>query len=246
MAKNKRDNGLIVAIIFASVIISASLTFFGMTLAGNGVSGVNLEEEIAKGIDAYVERAQQGPEINAEDFVDDDAVLGDKDAPLTIVEFSDYECPFCARFFSDTLSQIKENYIDTGKVKMVYRDFPLSFHPAAMPASIAAECAREQGGDESYFKVHDYVFANQGSIPSQNDAADFYGKLASSFGVKNTAEFKKCIADEKYKDEAIKDLQDGQRAGISGTPGFIVGSQILEGAQPYSVFEQVIEAELAK
>ena len=246
MAKNKRDNGLIVAIIFASVIISASLTFFGMRLAGGDAGNMNLEEEIARGIDNYVANSQKAPTVNAEDFVDDDAVLGDKDAPVTIVEFSDYECPFCARFFQDTLPQLKKNYIDTGKVKMVYRDFPLSFHPAAMPAAIAGECAREQAGDEAYYKVHDHVFANQGSIPNQANAADYYGKLAKSFGVKDEAQLRKCIADEKYKAEANKDMQDGQKAGVSGTPGFIIGSQLLEGAQPYEAFVQAIEAELAK
>ena len=80
--------------------------------------------------------------------IDDDPVLGDKNAPVTIVEFSDYECPFCKRHFDQTLPELIKNYIDTGKVKLVYRDFPLSFHdPMATKEAVAANCAREQGGD---------------------------------------------------------------------------------------------------
>src|SRR3989344_396211 len=94
--------------------------------------------------------------------VDDDAVLGDKKAKVTIIEFSDYECPFCGRHFSQTYPLIKSQYVDTGKVKIVFRDFPLnSIHPLAQPAAEAAECVREKGKDEAYWKMHDKIFENQ-------------------------------------------------------------------------------------
>src|SRR3989304_1908007 len=87
--------------------------------------------------------------------LDDDAVLGDKNAPVTIIEFSDYQCPFCRKFWTETLPSIKSQYVDTGKVKIVFRDFPLtSIHPSAQPAAEAAECVREQGGDKAYFEYH--------------------------------------------------------------------------------------------
>src|SRR3989344_6683922 len=87
---------------------------------------------------------------------DDDAVLGNEDAPVTIIEFSDYQCPFCRKFWTETLGQIKSEYIDTGKVKLVFRDFPLSsLHPQAQASAEAAECVKEKGGDEAYFKMHD-------------------------------------------------------------------------------------------
>lgn len=93
--------------------------------------------------------------------LDDDPVMGNSNAPVTMVEFSDYECPFCKRYFEQTYPQLKKDYIDTGKVKLVYRDLPLSFHePAASVEANAANCVREQKGDEAYFKMHDLLFKN--------------------------------------------------------------------------------------
>lgn len=97
------------------------------------------------------------PRVNVS--ADDDAVLGNPNAPVTVIEFSDYECPFCKRFYDQTLGQIKKEYIDTGKVKFIYRDYPLSFHPGAEPAAQAANCAGEQG---KYWEMHDKIFQAQG------------------------------------------------------------------------------------
>ncbi len=94
--------------------------------------------------------------------VDDDAVLGDKNAPVTLIEFSDYECPFCQRHFKQVYPSIKKDYIDTGKVKLVFRDFVAvtAHNPNAMTEAMATSCARDQDGDEAYFKMHDNIFAN--------------------------------------------------------------------------------------
>lgn len=92
--------------------------------------------------------------------IDDDAVLGNSSAPITMIEFSDYECPFCQRHFRDTHKQLVQNYVDAGKLKIVFRDLPLPFHdPVATEAAVAANCAREQGGDEAYYKYHDEYFS---------------------------------------------------------------------------------------
>ncbi len=90
--------------------------------------------------------------------VDDDPVLGKSDAPVTIIEFSDFQCPYCLRWWEETLPQIKQAYIDTGKVRLIYRDFPLAFHPGAEPAALAANCAHEQG---KYWEMHDKIFEEQ-------------------------------------------------------------------------------------
>jgi len=95
------------------------------------------------------------PTIDMQALLDDDEFEGNEDAPVTIVEFSDFQCPFCSRFYSQTLPQLKENYIDTGKVKLIYRDFPLSFHPEAQGAAEAGECASDQG---KFWEFHDYIF----------------------------------------------------------------------------------------
>ena len=187
------------------------------------------------------------PSARAEVSVDDDAVLGDKNAPVTIIEFSDYQCPFCRKFWQDTLPQLKKDYIDTGKVKLVYRDFPLSFHPMAIPAAEAANCAREKGGDAAYFKMHDKIFEEQnkldgGTVQStvQFTTQDIK-KWAKDIGYDITA----CMDSGKYRDEVQKDFDEGGASGVQGTPGFFVNGQLISGAQPYQVFKQLIDAELA-
>lgn len=168
---------------------------------------------------------------------DDDSVLGDEDAPVTIIEFSDYQCPFCAKFYTDSLQQIKKDYVETGKVKVIYRDFPLSFHPEATPSAIAAECAGEQG---EYYAFHDGLFENQGRL-----GADLYAELAKDIGL-DMSKFNTCLKDPKMAAEVQKDFKDGQASGVTGTPAFFVNGVKVSGAQPYSVFKQIIDAELAK
>jgi len=174
--------------------------------------------------------------VDMESLIDDDAIKGDPNAPVTIVEFSDFECPFCGRFYSQTLSEIDEKYIKTGKVKFVYRDFPLSFHPQAQKSAEAAECAGEQ---DKFYEMHDLLFENgvQGGVSA------FKG-FASEIGL-DTAEFNECLDSGEMESEVKKDFLDGQKAGIQGTPGFIINGKLVSGAQPFSVFEQIIEAELS-
>jgi protein-disulfide isomerase len=178
--------------------------------------------------------AQAAPSVDVS--IDDDYILGDKDAPVTIVEFSDYQCPFCGRFYQQTLPQLKSNYIDTGKVRLVFRDFPLSFHPEAEPAAIAANCAGEQG---KYYEFHDKVFENQATMSSGS-----YKQWAQELGL-DLSEFDVCLKDPAQKAEVRKDFQDGGAAGVQGTPAFFVNGKLVSGAQPYQVFEQLIEAELS-
>jgi len=168
--------------------------------------------------------------------LDDDAVLGDPNAPVTIVSFEDYQCPYCGRAFQDTFPQIKKDYIDTGKVKMVFRDFPLSFHPEALPAAEAAECAGDQG---KYWEYHDELFKNQQLLSSS-----LYPQLASQLGL-DTAKFQQCLDSGKHTQEVQNDFAYGSQAGVSGTPTFFINGVMLVGAQPYSAFKQVIDAELA-
>lgn len=178
---------------------------------------------------------QLPPPSGAAVTVDDDPVLGDKDAPVTIIEFSDYECPFCGRHFRETYPLIKKNYIDTGKVKLVYRDFPLNFHPMAVPAAVAANCVREKGSDSAYWKMHDRIFENQQSLSNEN-----LKKWAQELGY----DIASCFDSGKYKEEVQKDVADGSAAGVQGTPGFFINGQQISGAQPYSVFQQAIDAAL--
>jgi len=175
-------------------------------------------------------------------LADDDPFLGDENAPVTIIEWSDYECPFCKRFYDQTLPQIKSQYVDTGKVKFVYRDFPLGFHQNAHIEAEAAECARDQVGNTAYFKYHDEIFKRTTSN-GLGIAVDQLPVIAKDVGL-DVDEFNTCLNSGKFKSEVDKDLQEGSAVGIQGTPGFIINGKLVSGAQPFSVFQQVIEAEL--
>ncbi|KKR22270.1 MAG: DSBA oxidoreductase [Candidatus Yanofskybacteria bacterium GW2011_GWD2_39_48] len=189
--------------------------------------------------------------INSTVLMDDDAILGDKNAPVTIVEFSDFQCPFCRTFWSATLSQIKKEYIDTGKVKFIYRDFPLPFHPAAEPSAEATECAADQN---KYWEMSDVIFAEQakrGEGTIQYTVTDIK-KWASQIGL-DMIKFNSCMDSGKYKSEVEKDAQAGASFGVSGTPTTFINGQMMVdgngnsiGASPFSVFKKIIDEELAK
>jgi protein-disulfide isomerase len=173
---------------------------------------------------------------------------GSDTAALTLVEFSDYQCPFCGRYVHDTFPQMRRDYIDTGKVKYVFRNFPLeAIHPDAFKAAEAAHCAGEQG---KYWEMHDRLFANQRAL----GAAQLVG-YAQALGL-DPQPFRQCLDSAKYAAEIRKDLEDGQKAGVRGTPTFFLGLtdakdpqikvlRMLVGAQPYARFKEAIEALLA-
>jgi len=175
------------------------------------------------------------PSTYADVSEDDDAVQGNANAPVTIIEFSDFQCPFCEKFFTDTLPQIEANYIKTGKVKLIYRDFPLEIHQYAGKAAEAAECARDKGGDSAFWKMHDKIFENQASLSEDN-----LKKWAKELGYNIDS----CLDGGKKKAEVQKDLADGIAAGISGTPSFFINGKLIEGAVPYNVFESEINSAL--
>ncbi|MEK9159285.1 MAG: DsbA family protein [Patescibacteria group bacterium] len=173
---------------------------------------------------------------------DDDPFMGSEDAPITMIEFSDYQCPFCRSFFNETLPLIKENYIDKGLVKLVYRDMPLTSlgHTDATPAANAAECARDQGGDEVYFAYHDLIFEGEnklgyGTVKIPEESLYTY---AEQLGL-DADQFKECQEGQKYYDEIAEDSAAGRAAGMNGTPSFVINGQLVIGAYPYETFEQI-------
>ena len=167
---------------------------------------------------------------------DDDAVLGDADAPVTIIEFRYYQCPFCGRFYAQTLPLLKSQYVDTGKVKMVFRDFPLTqIHPMAMPAAQATECVREEGGDDAFWEMHDVLFENQESLSNAN---------LIMWAMEIGYDIEDCLNSGKYASEVQNDIKDAVAAGGQGTPYFVINGKPLSGAQPFEAFQQIIESEL--
>jgi protein-disulfide isomerase len=174
--------------------------------------------------------------------VADAPALGRPDAPVTLVEFSDYQCPFCQQFFVATLQVLKRDYIDTGKVRYVFRDYPLDqIHPQARKAAEAAHCAGDQG---KYWEMHDLLFRNQRAltVPQLGEHARAIGLQANAFDA--------CLASGKHAARVGKGLEDGLAAGIQGTPGFVVGKTepgssmegaAVRGAQPVEVFRRLID-----
>src|SRR5947209_8430738 len=174
-------------------------------------------------------------------------MLGRADAPVTLVEFSDYQCPFCQRFFATTLSALKQHYVDTGKVRYVFRDFPLDqMHPQARRLAEAAHCAGEDG---KYWEMHDVLFRGQKVLaPSQLD------EQAHLVGL-NKAKFDDCLSSGRYAAMVQRGLVDGAAIGAQGTPSFVVGKTKagdlvegtpIRGAQTLEVFRQIIEQKLAE
>lgn len=248
-----------VSILIGSVLISIAILVNGGVIQIKGLTGSRAGGQAAlaptqptgQAAAPTVPDAPTGP-VKAS--VDDDPVMGDPNAPVTIIDFSDYECPFCKRHFDQTFGQIKKDYVDTGKVKYVYRDLPLSFHdPLATKQAIAANCAREQGNDETYFKMHDAIFKTTTSNGNGMTMDQLYG-LATTIGIDQAA-FKTCVDTDKYKDEVAKDLADAAAIGATGTPSFVIGAstdsgeiegQLVVGAQPYAAFKTIIDEKLPK
>jgi len=181
--------------------------------------------------------------------LDDDPFKGNPDAPVTIVEFSDFQCPFCSRFYQQTLPQLEEEYISTGKVKFVYRDFPLeSIHPNAIPAHIAAECADEQ---EMFWEYHDVLFDKVAEWQRLGpaDLNNQFTKFATNLGLEG-ASFESCLSSPEMAEEVNKDLADAASYGATGTPTFFIGNEEdgfvkFVGAQPFSSFQLTIDGLLS-
>jgi protein-disulfide isomerase len=167
--------------------------------------------------------------------------LGRDDAPVTMVEFTDYQCPFCRRFEADSFAQLKKEYIDTGKVRFVSRDLPLEFHPNAPAAAMAARCAGDQ---HKFWEMRDAMMLDT--------ATDLGPESILKYGQKTNLDmtaFSGCLKDKKYTSAIQKDTADAGALGISGTPSFVIGKTARDeiagirivGAVPYSVFDSTIK-----
>lgn len=178
---------------------------------------------------------------------DEDHIRGDKDAPLTFIEYSDYECPFC-KSFHPTMLQMMEEFGDDGKIKWVYRHYPLSFHdPMATKEAEATECANELGGNDGFWAMTDLIFERTSSNGRGLDLDDL-PKMAGELGL-NESKFADCLDSGRYIDHVRSDLAGGSAAGVTGTPGsFLIdadgNAQLISGAVPYPQIKAMIEAVL--
>ena len=248
--KKSTFNGLVISLIGIAIIASFFAGVYVTNFGSNQVSEEELQDAISKLelklLQSQLPTDQPTPIVRIS--ADNDPVIGNPDAQITIIEFSDFQCPFCARFHIQTLPSILEEYIDQGKVKLVFRDFPIqNIHPNALPASAAAECANEQG---KFKEMHDRLFENQKEWSGQEtaNAVSLFSQYASEIELEQEI-FDACLTNGKYIEEIRNDLNDGRAYGVSGTPGFFIGNdQIgyveLKGAQPFESFKKIIDAQL--
>ena len=216
-----------------------------ITLAENGQLRQAISDAIARAQAEQQQQQQPRPALAPAIVpLGDASIKGDPDAPITIVEYSDYQCPFCARYFQQTWPQLLQNFVETGQVRYVFKDFPLtSIHPQAVKAAEAARCARDVGGDDAFWYMHDRLFSGQEEWSGNPNAAGVFKGYATQLELDEAA-FGECLDSGRYEAAVAADLREGAGFGVSGTPAFFVNGQPVEGAVPYEVFEQLIQAEL--
>ena len=237
----------------AIVGIVAIAAFFGGYSIGSfddsSLTSEQLKEILSEIKTAPTPQPTQSPQPSASQIftisIDGEPVKGNPDALVTVVEFSDFQCPFCSRFFEQTLPLIEKNYIDTGKIKFVYKDLPLdNLHPNARPAHIAAECADEEG---KFWEYHDVLFQKQAVWQrlASSDLDITLSQFAVDLGMQ-AASFESCMESQDIADEVNQDTLEAARYGATGTPTFFIGTEKdgfikLVGAQPFAAFQGAIE-----
>lgn len=233
LEKPKHDRMLPLSILMAAVLISGSVIYSvshksgvggQANLPGSGNDGANVDSSVK--------------------IESDDVVLGDPKAPVTIIEFGDYQCPFCGKFFKETEPLIRENYIKTGKVKMVWRDFAF-LGPESLSAAEAAHCSADQN---KYWEYHDALMTEEirdGSEHNGNLNEVKFKELAKNLGM-NVDSFSGCISLGKYKSLVKKLYDSAVELGVNSTPTLFINGRKVQGALPYSSFKTLIEAELKK
>ena len=241
----------LVATAIAGIAVGAFFAGYVVSSDNDYVTRAQLDAALASAVrpaPAAPASAPSSPPRPVQVSADDDPVLGMPDAPVTIVEFSDFECPFCSRFYEETLPLIKATYIEAGAAKLVYRDFPIDrIHPNARVAHAAAECADEQG---KFWPYHDVLFDRQGEwspLPPElmRERVSEYAQLLSL----EAAAFAECLSSPETDAEIEADKRDGSSYGATGTPAFFVGSDsagyvLISGAKPFESFAAAIESAL--
>jgi protein-disulfide isomerase len=167
---------------------------------------------------------------------------GDPKAPVKLVEYSEFQCPYCSRHFLQTEPAIDATYVANGKVQVIFRNFPLDFHPNAMPAAKAAYCAGQQQ-PALFWKMHDWLFTNQATWSAEQDASATLRKEAVTLGT-DGSKYDACVKDAATQSAIQADIDAGSKLGVQGTPAFFVNDWFVSGAQPFTEFQKTIEQAL--
>lgn len=229
----QRDYILPVSILIAGLMISGSILYAVNPKNSANTAGGGKNQLADVGASAGLDFLKLTPR---------DVVLGEAKAPVTFIEYGDYQCPFCGRFFSQVEPQLRENYIKTGKVKMVFRNLQF-LGPESVSAAAAAECARDQN---KFWEYHDALYVAEikdGSENNGNLKQDLFIRLADNLKLDAKA-FASCIDSNKYEKQIAQDTSNAQAAGINSTPTSFVNGQKIQGALPYAQFASVIDSAL--
>lgn len=186
--------------------------------------------------------ATPAPAVTPKPSVRVDRIKGNPAAKVTIVEYSDFQCPYCGVYATEVYPKLDERYIKTGKVRYIFRAVVLPQHRQAQKATEAAECAGDQG---RFWEMHDMLFAKQSQWADKEGAVEVFKGYAQTLGL-NEATFQGCLDSGKYADVPAENLADARKIGVTGTPTFLINNRLLPGAYPLEAFVQVIEEELAK
>ena len=213
------------AIVFASIVIAVAVVY-----------STNDKSRNANTDNTKIAALTALPAISSSDFV-----LGEQNAPVTVIEYGDFQCPFCGKFFRDTESVLREKYIKTGKVRFIYRDFAFLGQESTW-ASNAARCAGEQN---KFWQYHDYLYNNQQGENQGAFGKENLKKFASALGL-DRSKFDTCLDSEKYNDLIQKETKEGGEAGVQGTPANFVNGALYAGALPVASFTKIIDDELSK
>ena len=237
--------GLVSGVAVVSLLMSAGFLSNGAFAKSVGTTGGAVAVADAQPTVAAAAAKTKTPTGKVPEVTSADHIRGNKDAKVTFIEYSDFECPFCKRF-EPTMQQILEEYGD--EVRIVYRHYPLSFHANAQKEDEAAECASELGGNDAFWKYHDAILERTTS-GGTGFALDALVPLAKELGL-DESKFQDCLDSGKYAQHVKDDMSGGAAAGITGTPGSILidatgNSQLLSGAIPYATIKSAIDAALA-
>lgn len=217
------------SILMAGILISGSIIYVVGKQSGNAALN-NTANQLAQ--------VGSAPKVSERDVV-----LGDAKAPVTFIEYGDYQCPFCGRFFSETEPLLRDNYVKTGKIKMVFRDFSF-LGPESLAAAEAAECAKDQ---QQFWPYHDALYQAENADGHENSGnlnKDLFVKIAGDLKLDAKA-FTQCLDSQKYAKQVQSDTENGASAGVNSTPTSFVNDQKLLGALPYAQFQSVIDGILS-
>ncbi len=229
---SQKDTLLPASIIVAGIMISASIIY----LIGNKAPAPSAGNPAANGQPVANEQVK-GVEISSSD-----AVLGANNAPVSLIEYGDYQCPFCGRFFKDTEGKLRDEYIKTGKVKMAFRNFQF-LGPESTAAAEAVLCSKDQG---KFWEFHDAIYNEElkdGKENSGNLNRGFFVKTAGALGL-NAGQFSSCIEGNKHADQIETDRAGADAVGANSTPTIFINGEKIQGALPYEQFKAIIERKL--